>query len=82
MCHSPGTSSTIREQPGNGVSLSVEFLNLRVMVGDDSMGRSQTGHGRPVTLDNAEKGDALAGKTRPEKNFRKSLGAVRPSEME
>lgn len=53
---------------------------LRVMVGDDSVDRSQTEHGRLVTLDDVEKGlkDALAGKTDSEENFRKSLRRSAP----
>lgn len=48
---------------------------LRVMTGGDSVDHSQTEHGRRVMLDDAEKGlkDALAGRTMPERKFRKSL---------
>jgi hypothetical protein len=49
----------------------------------DSVDRSQTEHGRLVTLDDAEKGlkDALAGKTNSEENFRKSLRPSAPRKM-
>ncbi|MCA7889729.1 hypothetical protein LGM58_41870 [Burkholderia contaminans] len=48
---------------------------LRVMTGDDSIDRGQAEHGQLVMSDDAGKGfkDALAGGTRSERKFRKSL---------
>lgn len=53
---------------------------LRVMTGDDSIDRSQAEHRQLVMLDDAEKGlkDALTGRTRSERKFRKSLRRPTP----
>ncbi|MFP4896329.1 hypothetical protein [Paraburkholderia sp. EG304] len=53
---------------------------LRVMTGDNRMDRSQAEHGQLVMSDDAEKGlkDALASRTRSERNFRKALRRSAP----